>query len=151
MGLVETTAAALGRLALAAAFDGPQTAQEGANQSSPESAAPQVKHNAGQLANAALYTLVAATWLSERHTLQRKRLDKDAKAAVNFKDLLVAGTVVTGVADLVGFAARGNGSRKTLRLLNRVFVAGAVAITPFINFALFNDYRLHPVRSFFSF
>ncbi len=141
MGLVETTAAALGRLALGAAFDGPQ-----ANKGNGTSAGAEL----GRMAEAALYATVAATWLSERRTLQRKRLDKDAKAAVNFKDLLVAGTVLTGLADLIRPAAAEDGSRKALRLLNRVFVAGAVAATPFINFALFNDYRPHPVRDFFA-
>lgn len=141
MGLVETTAAALGRLALGAAFEGPQSDLENGRSS---------EAGLGRLAGAALYAVVAATWLSERRTLQRKHLDKDAKAAVNFKDLLVAGTVVTGLAELMRPAAAEDGSRKALRLLNRVLVAGAVAATPFINFALFNDYRPHPVRDFFS-
>jgi hypothetical protein len=35
--------------------------------------------------------------------------------------------------------------------LNRGFGAGAVAATPFINFALCNDYRPQPIRRFFSF
>ncbi len=150
MGLVETTAAALGRLALGAAFDGPLAAQNETNQSAPESAPEQGNHTAGSLADVALYAVVAATWLSERRTLQRKGLDKDAKAAVTFKDLLVAGTVVTGLADLMRPAPAEDGPRKALRVLNRVFVAGAVAATPFINFALFNDYRPHPVRDFFA-
>jgi len=109
--------------------------------------------------------------LSERRTLNSHNLDHDAKAAVRFKDLLVAGSVITGVANLIGeellkqkypdgvhgLSADGpdgvqNFRRyfKVMGALNQVFVAGAVAATPFINFGLFNAYKPHPIRSFFK-
>lgn len=74
--------------------------------------------------------------------LQRHYLQREASAAVAFKDLLLAGTFITGVANM--FLPR----QKRLRMLNRAFVIGAIAATPVINFALFHDYRPHPVRDF---
>ncbi len=37
---------------------------------------------------------------------------------------------------------------KMIGMHNRAFVAVAVVDTPFINFALFNEYKPHPIRSF---
>jgi len=112
------------------------------------------------LAAAATYAVAGACWLQERRTLTRRGLDKDARAAVALKDVFVTGAVLTGVARLAGEAIVGRdttagaaGPRRRLRavrLLNRAFVAGAVAATPFINFALFNDYRPRPLRGFIS-
>lgn len=135
---------AMGRLALAAAFN----------------------TTSGSLPRTALYAAAAAGWLGERRRLLGQNLDKDAMAMVRLKDLLVAGTVLTGVASVVAERMRqkvdGHGthaistvdqhgrSLKAMRVVNRVFVAAAVAATPFINFALFNDYRPNPVPSFFK-
>jgi hypothetical protein len=95
---------------------------------------------------------------------------------VTLKDVFVAGTVVTGVACFVAeevmrrsypygvpmtakgaLATEAPAGTDTLRryfklmgALNRMFVAGAVGATPFINFALFNDYRPNPLSKFFS-
>jgi hypothetical protein len=48
-----------------------------------------------------------------------------------------------GVGTYLGFF-------KVIGMLNRAFAAGAVAATPFINLALFNEYKPHPIRSFFA-
>jgi hypothetical protein len=92
------------------------------------------------------------------------------------KDLLVCGAVLTGVASLVGeqlvkqsylkgVQAKSNGELsphapaalneyrgyfRAMGTLNRIFVGAAIAATPFINFALFNDYRPNPLREFFK-
>ena len=92
---------------------------------------------------------------------------------VTAKDVLVAGTVLTGAANLVGWVPR-DASPQSIRpspkrrailrrdhrrgrqpslpadhdRLNRTFALLGVAATPFINFALFDSYHPHPVRSF---
>src|SRR5262249_40804343 len=104
------------------------------------------------------------------------KLEKDARNMVTLKDTFVAGTVITGAACLVAeevmrrsyahgvpMTAKGalapeapagtDAFRRYFKLMgtvNRVFVAGAVGATPFINFALFNDYRPNPLSEFFS-
>ena len=92
----------------------------------------------------AAYAAILAGWLVERRTLLSRGLEKDARAMVLLKDVLVAGCVASGAACLIAKDV------KALRIANRVLVAGAVAATPFINFALFNDYRPRPIPSFFS-
>ncbi|AWS43489.1 hypothetical protein DKM19_21025 [Streptosporangium sp. 'caverna'] len=114
---------------------------------------------------------IATGWLSERRTLLGQSLDKDAKAMVATKDVLVAGTVLTGAAALLGEvvtrreppadgAASGEESSpdadgghrylQKMTRLNRTFALLGVASAPFINFALFDSYHPHPLRSFFS-
>lgn len=117
---------------------------------------------------------IATGWLSERRTLRGRSLDEDAKVMVTAKDVLVAGTVLTGAAALVGKVVTrreppagqlvsgkelpdavidADGNRRylqTMTELNRTFALLGVAATPFINFALFDSYHPHPLRSFFS-
>lgn len=142
MPLLETVVAAVGRLALAAAYDGPVRADARTDERP-------------AMQGAAVYVAAALSWLSERRTLTRRKLDHDARDAVRFKDLLVAGTVITGLAIL----ARQRRSAEdevepryghVLGAINRAFAVGAVASTPFINFGLFNAYKPHPIRSFFK-
>ena len=122
-----------------------------------------------------LHATIASAWLSERRTLHGRSLARDAQIMVTAKDVLVAGTVLTGAANVVGLALRreppvdpvvsedgqpssdaaagADGNRRYLRTmtaLNRTFALLGVAATPFINFALFDSYHPHPVRSFFS-
>ncbi len=120
--------------------------------------------------------MLAAGWLSERRKLLGQNLEKDAKAMVLLKDALVAGAVVTGAVNLIAeqllnqtypegvpVTAKGELSpeapagldnyRRYFRAvgtLNRIFVGAAITATPFINFALFNDYRPNPISSFFK-
>jgi hypothetical protein len=87
-------------------------------------------------------------------TLLNHHLDKDTLSAVTFKDVLVSGAVTTGLARIVSdelavraqnvSPSRGVRLGSALRFLNLGLVSGAIAATPFINFALFNDYR--PIR-----
>jgi hypothetical protein len=117
---------------------------------------------------------IATGWLSERRTLRGRSLDKDATVMVTAKDVLVAGTVLTGAAALVGKVVtqreppasqfvsgdelpdaviNADGNRRylqTMTELNRTFALLGVAATPFINFALFDSYHPYPLRSFFS-
>jgi hypothetical protein len=97
-------------------------------------------------------------WLSERSTLFSRPLDPDARAAVRFKDVLIAGTLLTGAASVAGekFLRREHPDglpitrdaelateappsadpyRRYFRVLgiaNRGLCAGAIATTPFI-------------------
>jgi hypothetical protein len=179
MPLLETAVAAVGRLALAAAYEGPVLARV-----QPRRANGQIALGSGTgtvlrlgpgLPQAAAYSLAAIAWLSERRTLHHHDLDRDALAAVRFKDLLVAGSVLTGLATVAAeewmrrkypdgvhldddgalspnVPADVEGYRRRFRVMgavHRAFVAGAVAATPFINFALFNAYRPRPIRSLF--
>ncbi|WP_433296702.1 hypothetical protein ACQPZQ_16735 [Pseudonocardia sp. CA-142604] len=161
---MQTTAASIGRLGLAAAaFGGPTLARGGR---------PRAAGGPELLVNAA----IATGWLSERRTLRGRSLDRDAKVMVTAKDVLVAGTVLTGAAALVGTvvtrreppagppdsgdqepspdeAIDVDGNRRylqTMTRLNHTFALLGVAAAPFINFALFDSYHPHPLRSFFS-
>ena len=164
MTIMQTTAASIGRLGLAAAaFGGPALARAGR---------PGAAGGPELLVNAA----IATGWLSERRTLRGRSLDRDAKVMVTAKDVLVAGTVLTGAAALVGkvvtrreppadrpasgeqeapadAAIDADGNRpylQTMTKLNHAFALLGVAAAPFINFALFDSYHPHPIRSFFS-
>lgn len=180
MDLLATTATAIGRLALAETIDGPPLARvtlRPANEAISSGKEPEQVLKAGwSWPEVLINILVTAGWLIERKTLRSRPLDKDARAAVTFKDVLMAGAVTTGLASNIGaevmkrvypggvrVTAKGElspaapaGADTYLRyfrlmgLLNRAFVTGAVAATPFINFALFNDYKPHPMRSFFQ-
>ena len=180
MPLLETAIAAVGRLALAASYNGPALARVQSRAEDEQTSTPNERENVINVGpsfhEAAVCVSAGLAWLSERKTLTRHKLDRDAKAAVLFKDLLVAGSVITGLASLAGealmkqkypsglrFNEQGELSRtvpdevksyrRYLRVMgtaNRAFVAGAVAATPFINFALFNAYKPNPVRSLFK-
>src|SRR5262245_24750120 len=97
---------AIGRLALAAVLNGPAPAhaatpsRDGAT--SPGEKGSNVVPSGVALPQAALYAAMAAGWLGERKKLLDRGLEKDAKAVVHLKDVLVCGAVLTGVASLVG-------------------------------------------------
>lgn len=177
MTIVQTAAASIGRLGLAAAAFG-RPALAGAGERPGAAGGPAAS---GARLGDSLYELlvnaaIATGWLSERSTLLGRSLDKDAKVMVTAKDVLVAGTVLTGVAALAGkvvprreppagrpvsegeeaspdAADDAHGNRRYVRTmteLNRTFALLGVAATPFINFALFDSYHPHPLRSFFS-
>jgi hypothetical protein len=181
MTIVQTAAASIGRLGLAAgAFSRPALARAGERPGAaggPAETATGVRLRMSDsvcelLVNAA----IATGWLMERRTLRGRSLDNDAKAMVTAKDVLVAGTVLTGAATLVGkvvtrrespagpsvcgeegpspdMAIDADGNRRylqTMSKLNHTFALFGVAATPFINFALFDSYHPHPLRSFFS-
>jgi hypothetical protein len=96
MDLLATSAAATGRLALAAAFNGPPLARVAPRPKDGGVSSKQEVLRAGwSLSEALVNAVVAAGWLSERRTLRGRPLARDAKAAVTFKDLLVAGAVIT--------------------------------------------------------
>ena len=181
MTIIQTTAASIGRLGLAAAaFSGPTLAR--ANDRPAAADGRSATAFGARLSTSdswyeLLVTAATATgWLMERRTLYGRSLDKDAKIMVTAKDVLVAGTVLTGAAALVGkvvtrreppadrlvsgeegpapdAAIDADGNRRHrlgMTKLNRTFALLGVAATPFINFALFDSYHPHPVRSFFS-
>jgi hypothetical protein len=164
---------AIGRLALAAALNGPIFANASSRPAASGKAASRALPAQAALPQAALLAMVAAGWLGERKKLLGQGLEKDAKAMVRLKDVLVGGAVLTGVANLLAeqlirrseiqATAAGETSPdaparldqyshyfRITRTVNRIFVGAAVAATPFINFALFNDYRPNPLPSFFE-
>jgi hypothetical protein len=73
-------------------------------------------------------------WAVERRALRSCRLAKEARAIVNVKDALMAGSVLSTLALRV-LPARGRAFRGAT-LLDRAFLAGAVVATAFIPFAL---------------
>ena len=173
-------ATAIGRLALAAALSGSTLANvasrpNGAAATPEKAASSRALPVQAALPQAALFAAVAVGWLGERRKLLGQNLEKDAKAMVRLKDVLVGGAVLTGVASLLAdqWLRRSYGEIQItdagelspdapasldervryLRVasnVHRVFVGAAVAATPFINFALFNDYRPNPLPSFFE-
>ncbi|WP_344724550.1 hypothetical protein [Pseudonocardia yunnanensis] len=181
MTIMQTTAASIGRLGLAAAaFSRPALARAderpGAADGPTATAACARLSTSDSWHELLVNAAVAAGWLWERRTLHGRSLDNDATIMVTAKDVLVAGTVLTGAATLVGkvvtrreplvgrhvcgeeepssdAAIDGDDNRRylqTMTKLNRTFALLGVAATPFINFALFDSYHPHPVRSFFS-
>jgi hypothetical protein len=169
MTIVQTTAASIGRLGLAAAAASrPVLARTNER--------PVQFAKGDSLYELLLHAAIATGWLSERRTLHGQSLARDAKIMVTAKDVLVAGTVLTGAAALVGKAVMrskppadrlvseekqpssdaaidadgDNRYVRTMTALNRTFAFLGVAATPFINFALFDSYHPNPVRSFFS-
>ena len=172
-------ATAIGRLALGAALNGPGFAnilsRPNRKAATPAEAGITTVPVQAALPQAALFAAVAAGWLFERRKLLGQGLEKDAKTVVRLKDVLVGGVVLTGVANLLAeqlmrrsygeiqVTAAGDLSpnapagleqyRHYLRItgtVNRILVGAAVAATPFINFALFNDYRPNPLPKFFE-
>ena len=171
---------AAGRIALGLAVNGPALSQIASRrqheQTAPKQASKDVPAFPDRAPAAAIYATILGGWLTERQVLLRHGLEKDAKAMVTLKDAFIAGTVVTGVAYFIAEeVARRSHPHDTptssegalaprmpaetgalqryfsvIGALNRVFVVGAVGATPFINFALFNDYRPNPRSQFFS-
>ena len=140
------TAVALGRIALAGPLDTSPT-----------------KPVRPRLSALVASGVTAAGWLIERNALQKRGLAKEARSAVRMKDFLVTGSVVASLAALAGEQAlRASAAdapreadpsmryEKLAASVNLAFAAAAVGATPFINFALFEDYRPHPLRSLFS-
>ncbi|MBL7497967.1 hypothetical protein [Frankia nepalensis] len=180
MTIAQTAAASIGRLGLAAAAFGRPTPvgaeRPGASGRGPAKTARGVRLNMDDsLFDLFVNAAVGAGWLSERRTLRGRSLANDAKVMVTVKDVLVAGTVLTGAATVVGekvtrrhapaggslseeepspdaaLDVDGNGRYlRRMTELNHAFALLAVATTPFINFALFDSYHPHPLRSFFS-
>ncbi|WP_203973322.1 hypothetical protein [Planotetraspora silvatica] len=181
MTIAQTATASIGRLGLAAAAFGKPT--PGRTGERPEAAGgpAETTTDARPGMSDSIYDLlvnaaIAVGWLSERRTLYGRSLDKDVRVMVTAKDVLVACTVLTGAAALVGkvlsrrespadrsvpgeghasadAAIDTEGNRRhpqSMTELNRAFALLAVASTPFINFALFDSYHPHPLRSFFS-
>jgi hypothetical protein len=175
MSLLTTSAASIHQLAAAAAFAGPPPRPSIDALSSGREEGEVVKNWWGKY-NAITNILLSAGWMIEQHTLRTKRhLDQETEGAVRTKDVCVVGAMITNVANVIAdqmmkhefpdgvcVTAKGAlspdmpagvgtylGFFKVIGMLNRAFVAGAVAATPFINFALFNEYKPHPIRSFF--
>ena len=65
----------------------------------------------------------------------------------------MTGSVLTSLAALAGEQALPDRHRRYEKLatsVSQAFAVAAVSATPFINFALFEDYRPHPLGSFVS-
>ena len=148
MQAATTSAVALGRIALAALLD---TSPSARDRGGPDS---DHKLPTGSRLPALVASgVTAAGWLIERNKLQNRGLDKDARSAVRMKDFLFTGSALTSLAALAGEQALSDRHRRYEKLaasVSRAFTVAAVGATPFINFALFEDYRPHPARRFVS-
>ncbi|MFC6082112.1 integrase core domain-containing protein [Sphaerisporangium aureirubrum] len=113
-------------------------------------------------------TMLAGGWLIEQHTLRTQRhLDQATDDAVRLKDLAVIGSALTNIAtvaagqlvkhefpqglplDAEGNLASGASRRgkryyrwfTVMKRLNRAFAAGAIGLTPSVNFKVLRSYR----------
>ena len=113
-------------------------------------------------------TMLAGGWLIEQHTLRTQRhLDQATDDAVRLKDLAVIGSALTNIATIAAgqlvkhefpqglpLDAEGNltsdaserGKRyyrcfTVMKMLNRAFAAGAIGLTPRVNFNILRSYR----------
>jgi hypothetical protein len=159
--LLTTSAASLHQLGAAAAF-------AGSARHAPTDGNGRLRRDWGSRHLALANALMSGGWIVEQHTIRKNRdLDPVTNDAVRTKDLCVAGALVTTIAIVVvGLMARRafpagvvvdaagdpppgtpraaeryQRSLKLLRVLNRAFVAGAIAFTPFVNFDILESYR----------
>lgn len=109
--------------------------------------------------------MLAAGWMIEQHTIRKRDIDRETNDAVTMKDLCVIGAAVTCVANIVadrmmkrdfpeGIPAIHNGEQAVAEpaagyrryfhvtsALNRIFAAGAIGFTPFVNFNVLRSYK----------
>lgn len=83
-------------------------------------------------------------WMVERRALRPRRLAKEVRAMVGLKDALIVGSLLSVAA--LGLLPPGRRASRATRLVYKALVAATVAATPFINFALFLDYRPEGAR-----
>ena len=162
MSLLTTSAASIHQLGAAAAFaaSGQDIETNGSRQ--------QVIRNWWSSREAIANAVMTGGWLIEQHTIRKNpNLDKVTNDAVRTKDVCVAGAMITNIANIIvsqiakqefpnGVPVDSNGeltadapraARKyqryfrSMRLLNRAFVAGAIGFTPFVNFDILKSYR----------
>ncbi len=106
--------------------------------------------------------MLAAGWMIEQRTIRKRHIDRETDDAVSMKDLCVIGAALTNVANMVadqmmkrefpeGIPAGANGGQPTAAkyrryfevttVLNRIFAAGAIGFTPFVNFNVLRSYK----------
>ena len=113
-------------------------------------------------------SLLSAGWLIEQHTIRsREDLDPETNMRVAIKDVCVAGVMVSNIANIVidqmfkrampdGVRLTSDGKLphdtpadarrvwqyfRTMKIVNRIFVAGAIGFTPLVNFSILKSYR----------
>jgi hypothetical protein len=111
--------------------------------------------------------LLSAGWLIEQHTLRKHDLDPETNMRVAIKDICVAGVMVSNIANIIadqmfkrampeGVCLTSAGELRNdapadaqkfwqyfraMKIVNRIFVAGAVGFTPLVNFSVLKSYR----------
>jgi hypothetical protein len=113
-------------------------------------------------------TLLSAGWLIEQHTIRTEHdIDPETNRSVAIKDVCVAGVMASNIANIIidhmfkravpeGVRLTSDGELpsdapadarklwqyfKTMKIVNRVFVAGAIGFTPLVNFNILKAYR----------
>jgi hypothetical protein len=122
-------------------------------------------------------TLLSVGWLIEQRTLRTQHdLDPQTNMTVSIKDICVAGVMLSNIANIVadqalkrelpegvrltsagGLPADATAKEKsffryfnTMRVANRVFVAGAIGFTPLVNFNVLRSYRPSTIYRLFT-
>lgn len=108
--------------------------------------------------------MMAAGWMIEQRTIRKRHIDRETNDAVTMKDLCVVGAAITNVANIVAdqmmkrkfpegipgandesmpaeAAAKYRRYFEVTTVLNRIFAAGAIGFTPFVNFNVLRSYR----------
>jgi hypothetical protein len=113
-------------------------------------------------------SLLSVGWLIEQHTLRATHdLDPETNKRVAIKDACVAGVMASNIANIIidrmfqrampdGVHVSSAGElpsdtppearrlwqySKTIKIANRLFVAGAIGFTPLVNFGVLKSYR----------
>ena len=176
MSLLTTSAASLHQLAAAAALAGPPPSPSVVDcpfEQEQAEGLPSWWSRYQALAN----LLFSAGWLIEQHTLRTKRhLDQATRNAVRTKDCFVIGAMVTNVISIIasgmmqrkfpeGVRVTATGelspeappdaktywrASKVLPQLNRLCVAGAIVVTPLVNFNILKSYRPGTIYRLFT-
>jgi hypothetical protein len=122
-------------------------------------------------------TLLSVGWLIEQRTLRTHRdLDPQTNMMVAIKDICAAGVMLSNIANIVADQALNRelpeGVRltsagelpadatakeksffryfNTMRIANRIFVAGAIGFTPLVNFNILRSYRPSTIYRLFT-
>jgi hypothetical protein len=166
MSLLTTSAASIHQLFAAAALAGPPSSP--ANETLSSNGDGQTIKSLWSRYEIVADVLLSAGWLIEQHTLRTTHdLDPETNKRVAIKDICVVGVMATNIANIAidqmfkraapeGLRLTSAGDvpddssadarqlcqySKTMKIVNRIFVAGAIGFTPLVNFSVLKSYR----------
>ena len=166
MSLLTTSAASIHQLFSAAALAGPPNSPEDATLSA--NGEGRTVKDLWSRYEIVADTLLSAGWLIEQHSIRTGHdIDTETNRSVAIKDVCVAGVMVSNIANIIidhmfkrampeGVRLTSDGELpsdapadarklwqyfKTMKIVNRICVTGAIGFTPLVNFNILRSYR----------